>query len=724
MIFASVFIAFLLLLVIYLAIKLRRQNVTITQFQKLAADWEIVSSQKKDLALRESEERFRNTFEQAAVGIAHVGLDGRWLRVNEKMCRIIGYSREELLSKTFQEVTYPDDLAADLAYMEQVLGGESTNYSLEKRYIGKDGSIIWTDLTVSLFRDVTDEPKYFISVVEDISDRIAIRKALIESEARLSRAIINAPYPIIIHAEDGTVLQLNQAWMELTGYTLADIPTIDKWTEKAYGQKQETVQTTINQLYDLKKRVNEGEFTIKTARGKTRVWDFSSAPLGTLPDGRRMVISIAKDVSKRKKLEKSLRQTITRLESLHQLDKAILAAQKPAEIAVIAIERIEQLISCQRITIATFNHEAQTATILLTKGGGENTAGVGSQININVFAAIIKQFQEGASYVSGDLSIFSSKIMPSLQAEGLNKFISFPLQVGDETLGILKLWLEQPEKLTSEQIDIASEVSNQVVIALNQARLYQQIHDYTNELEQRVAQRTTQLEEVNQALQAFTYSVSHDLRAPLRSLQGFATAILEDYGKRLDDVGREYALRLVNSSQQLDKLIQDLLAYSRLSDTELRLYRVDLNSVVSEAIAPLNREIQARQAQIIIAESLPEIIGNRTVLVQVVSNLISNGIKFVKAEKKPVIRIWATQHNNSVRLWVADNGIGIDREHQERIFQVFERLHSNETYPGTGIGLAIVRRGMERLGGSSGVESTPGEGSRFWLETLQNNEVI
>ncbi len=722
MIFASVVIVLLIILVIYLALKLRWQNITLTQLQESNIHREKVDSQKSDLALTESEERFRSTFEQAAVGIAHVGLDGRWLRVNEKMCRIIGYSREELLEKTFQEVTYPQDLAADLGYVKQMLAGEISNYSMEKRYISKDGSIIWIDLTVSLFRDLTGKPKYFISVIEDISDRIAIRKALQESEARLSRAIMNAPYPIVIHAEDGTVLQINQAWIDLTGYTLADIPTIGKWVEKAYGKKQETVQTTINQLYDLKRRVNEGEFTINTARGKTRVWDFSSAPLGTLSDGRRMVISIAKDVSKRKKLEKSLRQTITRLESLHQLDKAILAAQKPAEIAAIAIERIEQLISCQRVTIATFDFEEQTATILMTKGRGESIAGVGFQENLDVFGAMIEQFQKGASYASGEVSLFSSPEMSSLETQGVNKFIGFPLQVGDETLGILKLWLEQPEKITSEQIDIASEVSNLVAISLNQARLYQQIQSYTSELEERVAQRTTQLEEVNQELQAFTYSVSHDLRAPLRSLQGFATAILEDYGNRLDDLGREYAIRLVNSSQQLDKLIQDLLAYSRLSETQMRLYGVDLNNVVSEAIMPLNKEIKARQAQIIVEESLSEMLGNRTVLVQVVSNLISNALKFVAGGKTPVVRIRATEHDGLVRLWVVDNGIGISPEHQERIFQVFERLHGNETYPGTGIGLAIVRRGMERLGGSAGVESTLGEGSRFWIENVLNTE--
>lgn len=144
-----------------------------------------------DKTIKESEELFRSTFEQAAVGIAHIAPDGRWLRVNQKLCDIVGYSKEELLKLTFQDITHPDDLDADLGYVRQVLADEIKTYSMEKRYYRKDGSIVWINLTVSLLREPSGAPKYFISVVEDISERKKTEEALEKSEARL-RAIVNA----------------------------------------------------------------------------------------------------------------------------------------------------------------------------------------------------------------------------------------------------------------------------------------------------------------------------------------------------------------------------------------------------------------------------------------------------------------------------------------------------------------------------------------------------
>jgi signal transduction histidine kinase len=233
-------------------------------------------------------------------------------------------------------------------------------------------------------------------------------------------------------------------------------------------------------------------------------------------------------------------------------------------------------------------------------------------------------------------------------------------------------------------------------------------------------QRTAELREVNAELEAFSYSVSHDLRAPLRAMRGFAEALLEDHAHALDAEGHEYARRIAASAERMDRLIQDILAYSRLSRVELRPYPVSLASVVAEALRELSGEVRDRQARVDVEAGLPDVLGHRTILVQCVANLIGNALKFVAPEVQPHVRISAERRagpeSDRVRLWVADNGIGVAPEHAERIFGVLERLHGSEAYPGTGIGLAIVRRGLERLGGWVGVESTPGHGSRFWLE--------
>jgi signal transduction histidine kinase len=236
------------------------------------------------------------------------------------------------------------------------------------------------------------------------------------------------------------------------------------------------------------------------------------------------------------------------------------------------------------------------------------------------------------------------------------------------------------------------------------------------ELERRVAERTAELQETNAELESFTYSVSHDLRAPLRALQGFGAALMEDCADRLDATGQGYVRHIVGAARHMDTLVQDLLAYSRLSRADLQPQPVDLTAVTGDALAQLRAEIQERRAQVTVREPLPKVMGHRATLAQVVMNLLTNAVKFVPPGAQPRVQVWAEERDGWVRLCVEDNGIGVSPEYHERIFRVFERLHGIEAYPGTGIGLAIVRRGVERLRGRAGVESEVGRGSRFWIE--------
>ena len=344
------------------------------------------------------------------------------------------------------------------------------------------------------------------------------------------------------------------------------------------------------------------------------------------------------------------------------------------------------------------------------------------QISLPAWQDLIEQLEKSdpdQDYIVACLSKLPqlAQVVPNLlEADNLDCFIGFPLRSRGNLLGILKLWVEDSNTIVSEDLEIVSEVCNQLAIAFQQAHLFQQVQNHSLELEAKVSQRTAQLEEINQELKAFTYSISHDLKAPLRAIQGFATAIQEDYEESLDDLGKEYTKRLVTSTQQMERLIQDLLTYSRLSRAEVQMQTVNLSGIVASAIAQIEPEIVDIQGQITVDEPLAIMLGNKTILMQIVSNLLSNAIKFVAPDITPQVHIWTEVKNNRIRLWIEDNGIGIKTPHQERIFRVFERLHGSEAYPGTGIGLAIVKKGMERLGGRFGVESNVDRGSRFWIE--------
>ena len=278
--------------------------------------------------------------------------------------------------------------------------------------------------------------------------------------------------------------------------------------------------------------------------------------------------------------------------------------------------------------------------------------------------------------------------------------------------------------------DRLSRLGEAVKNALEQKRLraehkqaVEELRKLNLDLERRVVERTIELEAAYKELKDFSYTISHDLQAPLRAMQGFARALQEDYADRLDPIGQDYGRRIVAAAARMDAMIHDLLGYTRLSHAEYALQPVGLAAVVQEALSQLEGEFQERGAQVEVAvpETVPCIMAHHAILVQVVVNLLANAVKFVRPGVQAQVRVWVEDRGRWMRLWVEDNGIGIAPEHQDRIFRVFERLHGVETYPGTGIGLAVVRKGVERMRSRVGLESVPGQGSRFWVE-LQKEE--
>jgi len=235
------------------------------------------------------------------------------------------------------------------------------------------------------------------------------------------------------------------------------------------------------------------------------------------------------------------------------------------------------------------------------------------------------------------------------------------------------------------------------------------------ELEQRVAERTLQLNSSIKSLETFCHSLAHDLRAPLRAIRSFVTVIETEYGSKLDEEGHRLLHRVSAASERMNALINDLLTLSRVSQSELPLTLLAVARITGEAIDNVREEIMKTGASIENGALEGAVRANPVILRQVLENFLSNALKYTRKNEAPWVRVSAESRGTRVRISVEDRGIGVAPPYQDRIFELFQRLHGRE-YPGTGVGLAIAKVGAERMGGNVGVISEQGSGSSFWVE--------
>ncbi len=651
---------------------------------------------------RESEEKYRVLFETAKDAIFLSDETGRFVDINQAACELLGYSKEELLKLSNREIDA--DPRGYEAFLK-VRDGLMKEMMFEVNQRRKDGTLLPVEVTGSFF--TIGGQRIALAIARDISERKRAEAALRESEDKF-RTIFETVTDVITYVDKyGKILDVNNRVEDLLGYKRDEI--IGKNFARLGLLGLRDLPKTVRLFRDT---IRDGEaVTIVELELKHKNGKKVSVEVGTRfikKNGKvEGVVNIFRDITDRKRAEEALRKAHDELERRVAERTAELArANEELRIDITKRKRAEKAlrISARQWHI-TFDAISDAVSLMDLEGR-----------ILRCNKALTKLLGKPLSEISGctcwELVHGTSEPIEGCPVVRMQETLcreTLVLPIGDRWFDVVVDPLLDEDGSLIGAVHIIRDITER-------KRAEEEIRRLNAELEQRVIKRTAQLEAANKELEAFTYSVSHDLRAPLRAMEGFSQALLEDYADRLDPVGQDYAHRIAAAAQHMDTLIQDLLAYSRLSRIEIKLRPVMLEGVVQEALSLLTPEIQEKSAQVTVERPLPRLVGHHATLVQVVGNLLSNAIKFVAPGVKPHVRVWAEECAEWVRLWVEDNGIGIAAEHHELIFRIFERLHGVETYPGTGVGLAIVRKGVERLGGRVGVESEPGRGSRFWVE--------
>jgi signal transduction histidine kinase len=291
--------------------------------------------------------------------------------------------------------------------------------------------------------------------------------------------------------------------------------------------------------------------------------------------------------------------------------------------------------------------------------------------------------------------------------------LAAPLRLAGRPAGAIELYSNAPCSWTREHFHILEWSAAQGSLIMEARRLHQQLVAANAGLDRLVQARTAELQELVTELEHFSYTITHDLRAPLRAMHGFAQFLEEESGPQLDDQARGYLRRIAVAARRMDQLISDALSYSKAVRLELAMSPTDPVALLRGMIESYPA-FQPPKARIELPASMPQVVANEAALTQCFSNLLDNAVKFVPAGRTPHVKVQAEERDGMVRLCFQDNGIGIPSDMQHRLFVMFQRL--SKEYEGTGIGLALVRKVAERMGGRVGVESEPGSGSRFWLE--------
>lgn len=663
---------------------------------------EVSKGKRAEMALRESEERFRLTFDDSPIGMALVGIDGRFLRVNRKLCEIVGYTAEELTALTFQAITHPDDLSTDLGQVDRMRRGEISRYTLDKRYIRKDGSQAEVVLSRSVVRAPDGSARLYIAQIEDITERKRLLNELRHAEARSSGILaMSADAVVSIDAEQRITL-FNAGAETIFGHAAEDvigmsldllIPERLREAHRRHVQQFVAGPPTARRMADRTRQVcglrrDGSEFEADAAISKIDV------------DGHAVLTATLRDISEQKRMERGqsfladagplLAQSLDYEQTLARIGD--LAVRKFADLCIIDVIAEDGRVIRQAVTCRD-PRKKEVCDVLSTVSLDRSRPHLMQAVLSEQRPVLIKNPSDAhiASLAQGE------EHLAALRAAEIRSMVGVPLVARGGLLGAMALLSSSSSHLyDTADVRLAEELARRAALAIENARLY------------RAAQQATRTRDDVLGV------VAHDLRNPLQGILIRASLIATTQDQ--PEQRREPLEGIKQAIRRMDRLIQDLLdvasldagrlslARSRLSVAELVASAVDTQVPLAEA-ASLTLQLDA-------ASDLPDIDADSDRLLQVFENLIGNAIKFTPPGG--VVTAGARREDGDVLFFVADTGPGIAAEHLSHLFDRFWQPTRSDRR-GAGLGLPIAKGIIEAHGGRMWVESTPGTGSTFFL---------
>jgi PAS domain S-box-containing protein len=535
-------------------------------------------------------------------------------------------------------------------------------------------------------------------------------KALQESEQRFKQLVDVAQEGIWVADDRGVITYVNQRMADLLGYSngsilgrqVYDFIEADSRPGARHTLGRRSGQPGLNQ--DIRFRRHDG----------SPLWGLvSSSPILGKDGALVGTVGMVTDITERKRAEDQLRRSADRLAMLHDMDQAIVAAQSPAEIGRAALGRMRRIVPCQRCTVVLFDFQKREAQMI---------AGLAEGVHLTAASMPLSDHLPGETLRSGavryieDLTTLddSPPLYRQLIAEGIRTLLSIPLLVEGEAIGEISLGASKPAAFDAEHRDIAHEIAAPIAIAIQHARLREELARQTGELERRVAERGAAARAAAAELETVLYAVSHDLRAPLRQLLGFSRLLLDEAGPDLDPSAAHYAQRIHEAADQMTTLVDDLVNLSRIGRQDLLRREVSLTPLVEDLVEQLRNSTDGRSIDWQI-EELPTVAADPALIKIAITNLLSNAVKFTRPREHATIRVRPIQSDGQVGLAVQDNGVGFKMAHAGKLFGIFQRLHRPDEFEGNGAGLALVQRIVHRHGGKVWAESEPDSGATFYM---------